>query len=205
METPVKIPNPLYDVVFRYLMEDERVARLMLSAILGETVETLEFQSTEQSGKRRTDLERLLSIFDQASVSDTKGHFLALNSEGLPEAYQPVIRRLQQAMANPELEGKMDLEDEVMQEFQKKEAEIVAVRKLAEREREQKEEAQREKEEAQREKEEAQRQKEEALRREEEAQRRFVRFLADQGQSIEAISQLAGLEEAAVRRLLEEG
>ncbi len=317
MNAPVKIPNPLYDVVFRYLMEDERVARLMLSAILGETVETLEFQSTEQSlklgesqitvtrmdfrarirqaggegkmvlielqkaklyqqigrfrrylgqqyqrnpqtegttnssplpiypiyilgepysengipvvrvrrdaydastgeairerhpfiealthdaiviqthylsGKRRTDLERLLSIFDQASVSDTKGHFLALNSEGLPEAYQPVIRRLQQAMANPELEDKMDLEDEVMQEFQKKEAEIVAVRKLAEREREQKEEAQREKEEAQRQK--------------QEAQRRFVQFLASQGHSVEAISQLAGLEENAVRDLLNEG
>ncbi|GAB4428353.1 MAG: hypothetical protein OHK0039_46840 [Bacteroidia bacterium] len=51
MASSVRIPNPLYDVVFRYLMDDERVARLLLSAIIGETVETLDFQSTEQSLK----------------------------------------------------------------------------------------------------------------------------------------------------------
>ncbi|MDX2283325.1 MAG: hypothetical protein NW241_04150, partial [Bacteroidia bacterium] len=220
MPSAVRIPNPLYDVVFRYLMDDERAARLLLSAILGENVEELQFQSTEQSlklgeaqitvarmdfrarirqadgqqkmvlielqkaklyqqigrfrrylgqqyqrnpqseaagnssplpiypvyilgepysdngvpvvrvqrgsydastgeplgerhlfiealshdavviqtsylsGKRRTDLERLLSIFDQSSISDTKGHFLSLREEEVPQAYQPVIRRL---------------------------------------------------------------------------------------------------------------
>jgi hypothetical protein len=58
-------------------------------------------------------------------------------------------------------------------------------------------------EEAMRREEEATRQKEEAIRREEETQRRFVRVLAGQGSSVEAISQLTGLDEAAVRRLLE--
>ncbi|MDX2285805.1 MAG: hypothetical protein NW241_16680, partial [Bacteroidia bacterium] len=156
------------------------------------------------SGKRRTDLERLLSIFDQSSISDTKGHFLSLREEEVPQAYQPVIRRLQQAMANPELEADMDLEDEVIQEFQKKEAEAQALRQLAEREREQKEEAQRQQEEERRQKEEERRQKEEERAQKEDAQRRFVRFLAGQGNNTETICQLTGLDEADVRRILAE-
>lgn len=36
MDVPILIPNPLYDVVFRYLMDDQRVAKLVLTAILGE-------------------------------------------------------------------------------------------------------------------------------------------------------------------------
>jgi len=46
----------------------------------------------------RTDLERFLSIFDQATISDDKGHILALQDADVPEAYQPVLRRLQQAL-----------------------------------------------------------------------------------------------------------
>jgi sRNA-binding protein len=91
----------------------------------------------------------------------------------------------------------MDLEDEVLREFEKREAEVLAMRQLAEREREQKEEERRQKEEAMR-------REEEAIKREAETQRRFARFLAGQGSSVETISQLTGLDEAAVRRLLED-
>ncbi len=323
MAASVQIPNPLYDVVFRYLMDDERVARLLLSAILGETVEELVFQSTEQSLKlgeaqitvtrmdfrarirqsdggekmvlielqkaklyqqigrfrrylgqqyqrnpqseqtqessplpiypiyllgepysdngvpvvrvrreaydgstgellaerhpfiealthdavviqtsylsglrRRTELERLLSIFDQSSATDTKGHFLAIDQEAVPAAYQPVVRRLQQAMANPELEADMDFEDEVIKEFQKKEAEIQAMRLVAERERAQKGEERRQKEEERRQKEEERRQKEKT-------QRDFVRYLSEQGMPITEICRLTGLTEAEVKRFME--
>jgi predicted transposase YdaD len=37
--TLTHIANPIYDVVFRYMMEDNRVARLFLSAVLGEEVD----------------------------------------------------------------------------------------------------------------------------------------------------------------------
>ena len=43
----MQIPNPIYDVVFKYLLDDEKVARLMLSALLGKEVLELEFQPTE--------------------------------------------------------------------------------------------------------------------------------------------------------------
>jgi len=43
----VRIANPIYDVVFKYLMDDEKVARLMLSALLGQEVVELQFRPTE--------------------------------------------------------------------------------------------------------------------------------------------------------------
>jgi hypothetical protein len=39
----MEIANPIYDVVFKYLMEDNKVAKLMLSTIIGENIITLEF------------------------------------------------------------------------------------------------------------------------------------------------------------------
>ena len=48
------IANPIYDVVFKYLLEDVEIARELLSTILGEEVQSLEVKpqetSTETSG-----------------------------------------------------------------------------------------------------------------------------------------------------------
>lgn len=41
------IANPLYDVVFKYLLEDVEIARELLSTILGEEVHNLEIKSQE--------------------------------------------------------------------------------------------------------------------------------------------------------------
>ncbi|MEK7257527.1 MAG: hypothetical protein AAB316_22420, partial [Bacteroidota bacterium] len=41
------IANPIYDVVFKYMMEDNKVAKLFLSAIIGEEIIELEFRPTE--------------------------------------------------------------------------------------------------------------------------------------------------------------
>jgi hypothetical protein len=46
------IANPIYDVVFKYLMEDLDIAKGMISAIIGETVEELHFQAQEQVVER---------------------------------------------------------------------------------------------------------------------------------------------------------
>lgn len=43
------IANPIYDVVFKYLMEDERVARLIISTIIGEEIEELTFTPRERT------------------------------------------------------------------------------------------------------------------------------------------------------------
>ena len=36
------IANPIYDTVFKYLMEDERIARILLSALLKKNVVEVE-------------------------------------------------------------------------------------------------------------------------------------------------------------------
>lgn len=43
----MQVANPIYDVVFKYLLDDEKVARLLLSALLGQEVLELEFRPTE--------------------------------------------------------------------------------------------------------------------------------------------------------------
>mgnify|MGYP000188646684 CR=1 FL=1 len=45
----IQIANPIYDVVFKYLMNDNKVAKLLLSAIIDEEIIELEFQPTELS------------------------------------------------------------------------------------------------------------------------------------------------------------
>ncbi|MBN1971162.1 MAG: hypothetical protein JXR48_07495 [Candidatus Delongbacteria bacterium] len=43
----MEIANPIYDVVFKYLMEDNKIAKLLLSAIIGEEIIELEFRPQE--------------------------------------------------------------------------------------------------------------------------------------------------------------
>ena len=43
----LQIANPVYDVVFKYLMDDNKAARLLLSAILGAEIISLEARPTE--------------------------------------------------------------------------------------------------------------------------------------------------------------
>ena len=45
------IPNPLYDVVFRYLMEDYESAKLILSTLLGVEILELHFEPQTHAEK----------------------------------------------------------------------------------------------------------------------------------------------------------
>ena len=53
------IANPIYDAVFKYLMEDERIARTILSALLKEDLVKVEMRPHEYSNGQR----ELLSVF----------------------------------------------------------------------------------------------------------------------------------------------
>ncbi len=300
----IKIANPLYDVVFRYMMEDNKVAKLFLSAIIGKEIKELTFSPTEYSSKiglensitvtrmdfnariqeadgketvviielqkakfyyqimrfrkylgkqyqnpqnvdqndnplpiypiyilgeafteepvpvirvnrnyvdvatgktltekhhfieslthdatviqvphlrkhRRTTLERFLSIFDQANRSDAKGHILAIEEDDYPKSYRPVIRRLIKALQTPKIEDNMDIEDEVINEFNKQAMIIELEREKAERAK------QREKEERR-------------------AKNKLIKKLASMQMSAKEIAEIADMEEEEVRRLLKE-
>jgi hypothetical protein len=70
--------------------------------------------------RRRNDLEKLLSIFDQENR--TKNHYiLNVNEEDFPEQYRPIIRRLRMASESEDIRIEMEMEDDYMKELQDKE------------------------------------------------------------------------------------
>ncbi|MDR0744022.1 MAG: hypothetical protein LBF05_06680 [Tannerella sp.] len=92
-----------------------------LKGLRNEFVESLHHRSwivqvPELKGRRRNDLEILLSIFDQANrMNDC--HILNLNVERFPDEYRPIVRRLQLAAADREIREAMEIEDDVTEHF----------------------------------------------------------------------------------------
>ena len=58
----MQIANPLYDVVFKYLLDDNRIAKKLLGLILDKEIETLELQPTENRMDLK-DRSRPISVF----------------------------------------------------------------------------------------------------------------------------------------------
>jgi hypothetical protein len=78
----VEIANPIYDVVFKYLMEDNKVAKLFLSAVTGLDIRSLDFLPQElvadkKKSQKKTFLTALnLSIYRldfSAKISEADG------------------------------------------------------------------------------------------------------------------------------------
>jgi len=67
------IANPIYDSVFKYLMEDQHVAKKLLSAILGEEILELELRPQEQSGKSDKFLVTIFRVDFKATVKTESG------------------------------------------------------------------------------------------------------------------------------------
>ncbi len=73
--------------------------------------------------ERQSEVERLLAIFDQHGVTDSD-HILTINEADYPEKYWEIIRRLQRAIAYPEVRRTMDAEDDILEELEMLEREI---------------------------------------------------------------------------------
>jgi hypothetical protein len=67
------VANPIYDIVFKYLMEDERIARTILSALLKVEVVKVEVRPHEYSDESRDSLS-VFRIDFGATIRDAKGH-----------------------------------------------------------------------------------------------------------------------------------
>ena len=81
--------------------------------------------------RRRTNLEVLLSVFDQENKDDDE-HILNVREEDYPAKYRPIIRRLLKAIAEPEIRRSMDIEDEIIRDMQIMERLISSKQKLIE-------------------------------------------------------------------------
>lgn len=69
----IHIANPIYDAVFKYLMEDERVARTILSALLKKEVTSVNMRRNEYANVSRTDISMFRIDFG-AMVREPDGH-----------------------------------------------------------------------------------------------------------------------------------
>ena len=69
----MKIANPIYDIVFKYLLEDERIARTILSALLKVEVVSVEVRPHEYSDDNRDSLS-VFRIDFGATIRDNAGH-----------------------------------------------------------------------------------------------------------------------------------
>ena len=66
----------------------------------------------------QSELERLLSIFDQHQHLETDKHILDINENDYPKKYCQLIRRLQRAISEPKIRQTMDVEDEILEDLQ---------------------------------------------------------------------------------------
>ena len=122
--------------------------------IEGLTHDSYVIQIPDLPKHRRNDLEQLLSIFDQ-SHQTSDFHILNIEETVVPEKYRSIIRRLQSAMAVPEVRNMMNTEDEIIEELEDKEREVEEAKQEAEEAKQEAEEAKQEAEEAKQEAEEA--------------------------------------------------
>jgi hypothetical protein len=78
--------------------------------------------------RRRNDLEKLLSIFDQANLTKNH-HILNVNDDDFPEQYRLIIRRLRMACESEDIQKEMEMEDDYFLELQDKERENEELKK----------------------------------------------------------------------------
>lgn len=66
--------------------------------------------------QRRNDLEKALSVFEVGKVQE-----VSINEDNYPERYKPVIRKLLKAIADESIRRTMDVEDEILENLERKE------------------------------------------------------------------------------------
>lgn len=67
------LANPIYDVVFKYLMEDTEIARRLISKIIGETIIDIAIQPQEHSGRSEKFEIIILRLDFKATIKTKEG------------------------------------------------------------------------------------------------------------------------------------
>ena len=74
------IANPIYDVVFRYLMKTREVHDFRHAFMESLSHDSIFMQIPHLTNRRKTNLEKLLYVFDQSNIDDTRRHFLNIGN-----------------------------------------------------------------------------------------------------------------------------
>jgi len=93
MKNIMQIANPIYDTVFKYMMSDSRVAKMLLSAIIGEQIVELAFASKEYIIRKDADKSKIDKTLEQLTVC----HFDFNATIQTENGYKTVLIELQKA------------------------------------------------------------------------------------------------------------
>jgi hypothetical protein len=112
----IKINRHYYDVVKQQRLSDKK--EIFIESL---THDSYVIQISELDKQQQSELERLLSIFDQNRHITNNTHILELNENNYPQKYQRLIRRLQRAIAESTIRKTMDVEDDYLDYLEDKE------------------------------------------------------------------------------------
>ena len=110
----IKISRQYQDLITNEIIETKE------SFIESLTLDSYVIQIPYLTDQRRSELEILLSVFDQhqRKVADNEHHILNVNEQDFPVKYRAIIRKLQEATQSPEIKKKMQLEDGIIEELE---------------------------------------------------------------------------------------
>ncbi len=153
--------------------------------------------------ERRNELEKILSVFEQGTI-----HEVDINEDDYPEEYQMIIRRLKEALADPEVRETMIVEDEILSELAEKERQVAEAEKKAEQAEKKAEQAEKKAEQAEKKAEQAEKEVKETERKaidakknEQEVKIKLAKKMLKYSESIEEIMKETGLSRADIEFL----
>ena len=110
----IYVANPIYDSVFKYLMEDERVAKTLLK------------------GQKNNRLERLLDIFCQDRKEEDNSQILRIDENMMDdEEMRRIVTRLLSAASDTQVRHSMNIEEEINTALENRDTEIMQYKKEA--------------------------------------------------------------------------
>ena len=156
----------------------------------GEFIEGLNHRSwivqiNQLKKNRRNNLEKLLAVFDQSSMTDNR-HILDVDDESFPEEYREVIRRLRKVMEDPKKRREMELEDDIVNELKAMERRAEAAEEKAKKAEEK-----------------ATKAEEKAKKAEENANIKAIQNALNAGYSIEIMQTMTGLSVEEIKNIIE--
>jgi chromosome segregation ATPase len=107
----IKVKRRYYDVATQQEINDKE------EFIESLTHDSFIIQIPYLRAKYQSEAEQLLRVFDQTQSAGDH-HILNIKEEDYPEKYQPLIRRLLRAVAEPKIRKTMDIEDQIVAELE---------------------------------------------------------------------------------------
>jgi hypothetical protein len=104
------------DLGIHFLLTKNTIYTINETMKMKQVFSYLHFAEVRHGDDLKTELEKMLSIFDQSKISSNH-HILNIKEEEYPEKYHPIIRRLQHAAAESVVRDQMDIEDEITDEL----------------------------------------------------------------------------------------